>query len=235
MITGKTKDPKNNLIVSVGVGTWHPKGIDRLLNSLFETGYSGDFIFHTDEYPQNCPTHQENPYAFKAYAFQNGLNHGYRKILWVDASFWAVKNPDVIFDRLDNEKYLFCDSGWATGQWCSDYVMNNLWKNRDDLMKYPMLSAGCMAFDFNRPVCKEFFNLYKLYCDKGYFKGSWTNKNKEVSNDERVLGHRHDQTIASIVSWDLGMRNWKTTDSPFQYNPKDGKVKDSTIFLAEGM
>ena len=61
---------KKPLIISCGIGGWYKAGIDRLERSLIYHGYAGDFLFYRDEYPPNCPSHADNPYAFKIAAFR---------------------------------------------------------------------------------------------------------------------------------------------------------------------
>jgi hypothetical protein len=75
--------------------------------------------------------------------------------------------------------------------------------------------------------------------------GSWTNQNKKVSNDPRCLGHRHDQSVGSILACQLGMEHIIPHETYFQYflnhpfnyggeNNMTG-IKDSIALLCQGM
>ncbi len=48
-------------------------------------------------------------------------------------------------------------------------------------------------------------------------KHPWKNDEQQVSADPRVRGHRHDQTAASIIAWQLGMDRVTAHDTYFQY------------------
>src|SRR6185369_2386707 len=96
----------NTAIISVGVGQWYAQGIDRLERSLLFHGYPGKIITWKECYPPNSPTNEENPYAFKLYAFDEAIKLGIRHTLFVDSSFWAVANPSPIFDLI-NEHGIF--------------------------------------------------------------------------------------------------------------------------------
>ena len=58
---------------------------------------------------------------------------------------------------------------------------------------------------------------------------SWGNANQEMCADERVLGHRHDQTAASVISWKLGMRNWQNNRLVYTEGP-DTKIPETAVF-----
>lgn len=49
------------MIISAGVGGWYPAGIRRLVRSLNFEGWGGD-ILTWEDYPPNCPTHDEMIY-----------------------------------------------------------------------------------------------------------------------------------------------------------------------------
>ena len=90
-------------IVNFAKGGWYPRAQERLKISLKDCEIP-QFYF-TDESQFNSPTHQQNPYAFKLYAFEYLKKQGYTQILWVDASMWAVKDPTP------------CDRDWETKLW----------------------------------------------------------------------------------------------------------------------
>jgi hypothetical protein len=66
--------------------------------------------------------------------------------------------------------------------------------------------ACVMGFDF--PKCQQFVFDYQARAIDGTFKGPWDNSGNKASSDPRVLGHRHDQTAASVIATRCGMTEW---------------------------
>jgi hypothetical protein len=103
-------------------------------------------------------------------------------------------------------------------------------KNRDEAMNIQMFSAGFMMLDFNNPIAREFFSLWKRTCELGYFKGSWNNDQKTESQDERCKGHRHDMSCASLVAHHLGMKFENGGDFLSYVGDAYGTPSESAIF-----
>jgi len=93
------------------------KGQERLKQSI--EGMGVDFFGFTDETQIGSPKHKDNPYAFKCYAIDEVLKKGYTSILWVDASVWAVKDINPLFDIIEDEGYLMEEAGHYVGRWCN--------------------------------------------------------------------------------------------------------------------
>jgi hypothetical protein len=59
----------------------------------------------------------------------------------------------------------------------------------------------------------EFLEIWKEKAMDGSFVGAkWSGVNgwpRTVSADERVKGHRHDQTIGSLIALQLGLKDWE--------------------------
>jgi len=102
-------------------------------------------------------------------------------------------------------------------------------------MQIPMYSAGFTGLNFEHPVAEQFFKHWRAAADAGVFKGAWTNEAKQVSQDERCKGHRHDMTAASIIANALGMR-YQKGGTYLEYMPP-GKTpnKDTVVFGLQGM
>lgn len=209
---------------------WFVKGQQRLKETFRRHGYNGDFLFFNNESELNCPPHGEVPYAFKAYALMLARERGYRYVLWVDSSVYAVKPVKLAFDRIERDGYLLLNGGWNTGQWCSDAALATLEITREDSFGYPHMMACVMGLDLHAVKAQHFLQrYYELANDGVTFKGAWTNKNHEVSDDERVLGHRHDQTAASVIATKLGM---KFTDNLLVYDETgDTHIPETAIFV----
>jgi hypothetical protein len=191
----------NNVIVSCGVGGWYPRGLDRLGSTLQK--FSGFDVKLFKNYPEHCPDHHIQPYAFKAYTMQWAANQGYENALWLDAAVMANKDPNVLFDIINEKGYLILLNGWNQANWSTDAQLAYFGYTRDEAEKMPHPMACVFGISFKHDIGKEFLKLYKQAADDGIFKGSWTNTYGEVSKDMRVLGSRHDQTCIGFIAQKL--------------------------------
>ncbi len=202
-------------IINVACGSWYPRGQDRLSKGLDTHRYFGTKMFWKDSFPAN-KTHAEIPYGFKPFAFDEARKAGYQKVLWLDAALVIEKPLDRIFDKIFEVGYFLVDNvGHNTGTWCSDAALQTLGLDREEAFKLPHLMACVMGFDFSRQICNDFLDQYLVFAQDGKsFQGKHTNAHGEVSKDQRVRGHRHDQTVASILTRRMGLDQWQ---SPFEW------------------
>jgi len=177
--------------------TWHPHGQERLKESLRRVGFKDDILlFDNENFP--CTIHKKTPYAFKFHVLREAQNRGYEIALWVDASFWAIKEVDTLFKTIEEHGFVVQDSGYPLGQWISDDCLKRMDLDKEESFKLPLFAGGLMGINFSK-VSKFFEEFYQLAKDGRCFQGAWRNRHKEVSNDERVLGHRHDMSVGSIL------------------------------------
>ena len=80
----------------------------------------------------------------------------------------------------------------------------------------------------------QFFDRWlKLAKEEITFCGDWNNNSKQCSQDERCLGHRHDQTTASIIAHQLEME--RINPHFMQYEYIGVETKENTIFNCRGI
>jgi hypothetical protein len=179
-----------------------------------------------------CPSHQDTPYAFKFYAIKHAFEQGYSNVLWVDASFWAVKSIEGLFDLIDEKGFVCQGAGFSLGQWSSDECLDSFGITRKNAFRIPLLSGGLLGFNVQKE--RELFDDIFNYAKEGsLFKGSWTNRNGEISSDERVKGHRHDMSVISCMlkdRRDLILPN----NSLFSYYKWYVSEKPDVYFVCEG-
>lgn len=221
-----------NCIVNISVGGWYPKGAQRLKKSLDRVGFSGSFISWT-EYPPGVPSHQEKPYAFKCHAFKWALEQGYDNALWLDASAWANHSLQPVFDKIEQDGYFVLLNGWSSGHWCSDQQLAAFNLTREEAFNVPHPMGFMIGINFQS---SEGMSLYRDYFDHQHlFPGPWNNNDKSVSQDPRVLGTRHDQSILGLV---IHRHKLKYTEPQgwIEYPPcKTQELYDEAIVLAQGM
>lgn len=198
---------KTQCAISVGVGQRFELGIERLRASLTANDFAGDVILDT-EYRPGCPTHKEIPYGFKPWMFNMAREKGYKQVMWLDSACVVVKSLKGIFHLLKKQGNVFTYSTDRVWEWCSDACAKKMGVSRAKLSGYcPSLWACAMFLDFRHDKANEFLDKWLAYSRDGVtFHGAFTNENHQVSEDDYVRGHRHDQTVASILAFQLQLR-----------------------------
>lgn len=192
------------VIINCGVGGWYKSGSERLEKSLVFNGFAGDTIFWRDEYPPDCPTHKENPYAMKIYAFKEAFRRGYKVVCWLDCSFWAIQNPMKIFDII-NDKGLFAfRSGYNCAETCSDNLLDYCGVSRDEAEHIPETATGIVGINIDNPDGKKVFEYWEELCTAGLFKNSRVHDIND-SPDPRFKFGRQDQSAFSMALHKAGV------------------------------
>lgn len=239
----------NPCVINFSSGGWYPRGQQRLLASLRDTGWTGGVRVFGSTEELGCPSHEAAPYAFKPAAFNRVATEGYDVILWCDSAVWANRSIAPVIERIEKEGHILFEGGWNCAQWTNDTCLKNMGVSRDEAEKMPQISASCMGFDLRHPKAVEFLRRWTAYSLDGQsFRGRWNNHEKTESADPRCLGHRHDQTVASILSAQMGMAHtvghptyymyYASADgSPFRYGQTNdmSKVSPEICFLTQGM
>lgn len=235
---------KKQCVINFAKGSWYPRGQQRLFRSLLDTGWNNDTCLFDDERQIQAPGHQDCPYGFKPYALRHAAMCGYTNVLWCDASVWAVKNIQPMFDYIDQHGWLFFVNT-STGIFTSDACLEQFEVTRDQAMDITMLMGICMGFNLTHPKTQEFLKRWLFHADNGIsFPGSWTNDQQQVSKDPRCKGHRHDQSAASLIAWQLEMDQIIPHETFFEYyqHPRGGLfdgdlslIRPHTLMVAQGM
>jgi len=195
----------DNVILTFGMGGWYPRGVKRMETKLATYLQNWDFKGWINEYPPGSPTHQENPYAFKAYAFKWAVDNGYKRALWLDSSVVPNKNPEPLFKKISENGYLILLNGWTNAVWSTETQLKYYGFTREQAKNVPHPIGGIIGMDFTNPIGKNMYDKFIQAADAGIFRGSWTNKKHEVSEDPTVLGSRHDQTCLGFIAYELGL------------------------------
>jgi hypothetical protein len=220
-------------IINVAVGGWYPRGQQRLERSIHQHGFQGDFLAWEGKYPPGSPPHAELPYGFKSYAFTEAVNQGYETILWLDASCWAIKPLELLFDHIEQEGHVFSYEGWWAGQWLKDQALANMSISRDDALKVPLLGGMFMGIHLMHERSRKWLEQFITICQNGMtLPGQPRNVDHCVSQDDRCLGHIADQAVASILAYRLGM---EITHPPKWRDWARPDPDPSTVILAAGM
>lgn len=224
-------------IINFAKGSWYPRGQDRLFRSLYDIKYDGHIFRYNDESEVGSPLHSVSPYAFKVAAIRKAVNDGFKYVTWVDASVWAIRDTLNYDSYLSNNSHFFVESGFNTATWSSDTSLESFGISRDDAETMPMLMAIFFGLNFNYDVCHKWLDRMEEKANDGKtFFGSWNNDSLSESKDARCKGHRHDQTAASIIASQLGMKLNVGHESYFQYYYGNmEEIGNSVTFVAQGM
>lgn len=227
-------DGKKPCIISVGVGGWYPAGIDRLEKSLIYHGYAGDTIFWRNEYPPNCPTHQDSPYAFKIAAFREAFRRGYKIVMWLDCSFWNIKNCMSIFDIIVDKGNFGFRSGYNCAQTCPDNLLASVGISRDEAEQIPETATGIVGINIDNPDGKKVFDYWAEFCDNGLFKNSRFHNPLE-SADPRYLHGRQDQSAYAMALYKAKV-DYHYVDYVAYYNSGNpGYNPEQCYFFIQGL
>lgn len=220
-------------IINYASGAWYPRGQARLVQSLADLSFTGSVLTWNNPADLGCPPHQQVPYAFKPYALRRAKEMGFELVLWCDASVWAIRPVTPVFDYLAAHSHMFFHNT-SIGMWTSDACLKGFNLDRDKAMDMSMLMGICMGFNLTAPVTQEFLNQWLAKADDGFsFPGDWNNDRKQVSPDPRCRGHRHDQSVASILACNLGMGYIIPHETFFCY--WEPHMKPTIVLTAQGM
>lgn len=204
----------------------YAKGTERLVSSLYESGYDGDLLVFSpdsvEEYKDKevivneqlkglatlhkalpftdslgvCRSHKEAPYQFKSFAIQHARELGYEQIVWMDSSIVIKRSLDTLFYLSNQIGVVLFDNPG-----CIEAVWT-----ADDCLEL----MGCSP-----KVANQFFQI-----DAAVMFFDFTKKKaKEVFNDylevclnpvalrgdsgsnrPEYSAHRHDQSILSYIA-----------------------------------
>ena len=193
-----------NCIVSLGVGKNYPRGINRLREHLTKNNVNCDFHGHT-AFPPSIPTHQEIPYAFKYFLMRNMFQAGYRRVIWMDASFVPLNDLDFLWQHLEQYGYVVYGANHTLGPYTSDACKDVFRISREALFDLQSCASGIVGFhadsDLGAMILNELIHLAEN-------TAAFANPNP-CSIDSRVKGHRPCQSTLALVCNKYGANIWR--------------------------
>lgn len=208
--------------------------------------------------PASWPTHQQKPFAFKAYALKSAMDCGADLLLWCDCCILPIRSLEPLWERIEHDGYWMSRNGFTNYEWTADSAYPDLFSTEDvtgcgdddrpSLAAFRELNrkiehvvAGCFGINVKHPIGKAFLEeYYRLASETDAFCGPWNNTSRTPCGPPDVRGHRHDQTAASVIAWRLGM-NLTSPPNIFAYSKRRADktlhLEDqdqSTLLLADG-
>lgn len=216
----------------------YPVGLKRLSAAVEKQGLAK--MLGSTELPKGSPTHAEKPYVFKAYALAAARDRGFTTLLWADASILPVQDMTPLWERIESQGYWFSDNGFKNYQWTSNsaypvlFPDHSLEEARELNKTIPHITTAAFGLNLMNPTGYTFFREFYDFATKtDVFSGPWQNTSETPCGPPDVLGHRHDQTVASYLVYCFGMQLTAPPDV-FAYG-REGEASDPrTILLADG-
>lgn len=235
-------------VVTDAVASGYMAGQLRMLQSLEKFHWEGGVLFYRNEYPPGSPTHAKQPYAFKLHALREAIRLGYERLLWLDSVAWFLHDPRPLLVHVETTGHLLLHGGDTAGQWCSDEVLQAEGLDREELLKVPLVGGSCYGLDLTRERTNAFWQQWNRWMDSGRFAGWAINDinaaavrrglgdrpTGPVSPDPRVMGHKHDETAASVIAHRLGMELTPVGTFFDGYRPGQSEENPKHVVVSQG-
>lgn len=236
-------------IVNLATGDRFKLGQRRLIES-----FAGETLMTFDTIPGRWPSHRAVPYGFKAYALKAAAAQ-HDTLLWCDSVMVRGERPMVdLWEKIERDGYLIMHNAFTNYEWTAESAYGDLFPDLDASEARRVnktishVVGGFFGLDMRTTIAKAFLDeLLRLaqtnaFCGPAinlnwrdargmpheYVKHSWASVARCGPSD--VRGHRHDQTVMSVIAWRLGM---KLSACPewFSYEPGT----DQTCVVAKGI
>lgn len=204
------------------------KSMKRLKNSLFDNGFDGCFVGYQSYEEIGSPPHKgpgSVPYAFKAYAIKKAIEEGGDGLyLWCDSPIYATKSISPVFEHIKRHGYLFFDNiGYSISDYTSDACLKNWHMTRYAASNKKMIMACVYGVDTKNEQADKFLQLYISAASDGIsYQGDWFNNQLQISSDAACKGHRHDQSVASLIIANEGLKITNAQQTFFAYESHKG-------------
>ncbi len=235
----------NVAIVTVAIGGWYPRGVARMIQQFYLISPGYRLVAFVNTLPTGAPANViENDYDYTGYcakplAMMEAFTSGHDAVILLDAAFYPIRAIHPLVEHIAQHGYYFCKNGNNVGDWSSDRCLQRMGVTREDAFTMEEVSSYCVALNFADGRCVE---LLQRWCgfaqDRLTIPGPHTNwphqgRNKgNASTDPRVKGHRHDQTVLSILAHRMGMN--KLIPRP-KFTTYLGSETEETVLVNQGM
>lgn len=232
-------------ICAVAIGGWYPKGLARLIQSLDKHCPGYEIQAHVNTVPIGAPQsvivdgYDYTAYCAKPSALLEARLRGADIAILVDCAFYAIRHIGPLVDHIARHGYYFCRNGFKVGEWSSDLALQRLGVTRAVANEIEEISSYCVGLNFNHGRSLEVMRSWAAISADGitvpghHTAPGFDGRNKgPVSTDPKVRGHRHDQTVLSVLAWKARMD--QLSNRPL-YTAYEGSEDDTTVLVNRGM
>lgn len=180
-------------------------------------------------------------YCAKPFALLEAREAGADIAILLDCAFYPIRPIHPLVEHIAQTGYYFCKNGNSVGAWSSDRCLDRMGILREAAFGMEEVSSYCVGLNFADTRCVE---LLRRWCgfagDRLTVPGPHTNMLMQaggrnpgfVSDDHRVRGHRHDQTVLSILAHQIDMK--ELVERP-RYTAYLGSETEETVLVNLGM
>lgn len=209
------------LVVSYASGRYL-MGQTRLLLSMEKLGITCHAFYEQRSGQSGRYTpHSDVPYYFKAEMMCEAAKLA-DIILWCDASVVAVHDLGPLFDHIETHGYLLPWSGWKNSEWCNDRSLSAFNFTRDQADHQDHVMGAVYGFQTNHPAGRLLLEEHLRHRD--LFRGMRDNLSRSESSDQRCHGHRHDQSVLSLIAHAHGLEIYRFPGSWIYYGVDPGAL-----------
>lgn len=235
----------NVVVCCVGLGGWYPRGVARLIHSLGEYSPGVTVAAWVNCIPFGAPRLVcENGYDYTAYcakpfALMSAQLNGADIAILVDAAFYAVRPISPLIDHIQQTGYYFCRNGNNVGEWSSDRCLERMGVDREEAFAFEEISSYCVGLNMNDGRCLELLQRWCGFASdrltipgphSALYNGTGRNPGF-VSKHPRVMGHRHDQTVLSVLAHRMGLQ--ELVNRP-KFTAYSGSETEETVLVNRG-
>lgn len=235
---------KNVVIGVIGIGGWYPKGVCRLIDAFNQVSPGFTIKAWVNTLPADAPAgvivddYDYTAYCAKPFAMKALMDSGADAGILLDAAFYPIRHIQPLVDHIFRNGYYLCDNGAKVGEWASDECLRLLGVTRTDAMQMTEVSSYCVGLDFHQPDNRELVTDWCKYAPA--FPGPHTSADNSdigrnrgfVSEDPKVKGHRHDQTVLSILAHRSRYHN--LAQRP-RFTAYTGSEDETTVLCNQGL
>lgn len=182
--------------------------------------YGGAELFIWDQqWPPGSLPHRDCNYGFKVHAVDYARNRGFTSVLWFDASCYAIRSIEPLWERLERDGHILIDDMNKLDKWSSDRSLEQFGVSRDEAAEIPLMVGTCWGLDLRQPRSVVFLDRLLQYATPENFNGTHQSRlpqlrehprpgteGARVSSDERCFGHRSDEVYMALLARELGMK-----------------------------
>ena len=187
---------EKTVLVSLATNSyWYPKGMERLQASVRIHAPEVATAFYMGEDSVGAPRQDDASHAFKKFAIARAMrqNPDAQHFVWIDVSMWLVRDLEPLYRRLLTPGWFAASSGTDIGTWTMDHCFDEMNVKRDDYAARTMLASGFFALSLGVPECEAVLADLFATSNRAFHGPKWGDPNAAVK------GHRHDQSVLSIL------------------------------------
>ncbi len=237
-------------IVTVALGGWYPRGVARMIEAFERVSPGHEITAFVNVMPGCAPSRYDctvggfdySGYVAKAFALQEALEGDADAALLLDASVYPVRSIAPMVEHIERVGYFLARGGFTIGEWSTDTALKDFGLAREEALHIPDVLSGCVGFMLKKHsrLIDEWAELWRLFLapHSNAAAGDKTHSYKNegfVSADTRVRGHRHDQTVLSLLAYRNELTELVEMPHLLSYAQPVGQPSESTVLVVEGM